>query len=198
MGLNISCTDGQTPLEEDEIFGLRIPGISTRGELDEFEQLNIEKAIQWTLGRTFKPEVIFSADFVQKLHAKMFGDVWTWAGKFRKTNKNLGTDYWKITTELQQLLDDALYWYNHKVFQPDEISLRCKHRLVSIHCFSNGNGRHSRLMADVISENIFKNPVFTWGANNLTNYSQARSLYLTCLKSADKGDFRLLLDFARS
>ena len=144
-----------------------IPSIATRGALDEFEQQNIEQAILWTLRRSFKIKNIFTEDFLKVVHKKMYGNVWGWAGEFRKTNQNIGVDKWQIATELRNLLDDALYWQNNNTYSPEEIAVRFKHRLVSINCFPNGNGRHSRLMADIIIEKLFKMPVFAWGADNI-------------------------------
>lgn len=198
MGLNLEYIDGQTPLEEDEKVGLLIPTIATRAELDEFEQQNIEEAIQWVLGRPLKATTILSEQFVKSLHKRMYGRVWGWAGEFRKTNKNLGVDKWQIPTELKALLDDASYWVEHETFTPDEIAVRFKHRIVSIHCFPNGNGRHSRLMADIIIDKIYRLPVFSWGANNLVKQSDTRITYLKAVKEADKNNYAQLLLFARS
>jgi Fic-DOC domain mobile mystery protein B len=198
MGLDLEYIDGQTPLDEEEKEGLLIPTIATRGELNEFEQQNIEQAVQWTLGRSFKPEVIFTEEFIRTVHKRMYADVWAWAGEFRKTNKNIGIDKWQIPTELRYLLDDVRYWHKNNIYPPDEIALRFKHRIVSIHCFANGNGRHSRLMADIIIEKIYKLPVFTWGAANLPSEGDARTAYLRAVKAADKGDYSQLLAFARS
>ena len=164
MGLALDYADGQTPLEEEEKDALLIPVIATRGELDEFEQQNIEQAIQWTLGRSFKPDTIFTEAFTRTVHKRMFADVWVWAGEFRKSNKNIGTDKWQIPTQLKSLLDDTRFWCENNTYPPDEMALRFKHRLVSIHCFPNGNGRHSRLMADIVIGKIYRQPVFTWGA----------------------------------
>jgi len=198
MGLTIHYIDGQTPLDEEEKDGLLIPTISTRGELDEFEQQNIEQAVQWTIGRSFKPELIFTENFIRRVHTRMYADVWAWAGEFRKTNKNMGVDKWQISSNLACLLDDAKYWLENNSYPPDEMAIRFKHRLVSIHCFPNGNVRHSRLMADIIIEKIFKLPVFSWGAASLSSEGNTRKAYLTAIKTADKGDYSLLLAFARS
>lgn len=198
MGLDLNYISGQTPLEEDEKEGLLITSIATRGELDEFEQKNIEQAVLWTMGRSFRTNVILTEAFIRLVHKKMYDEVWLWAGEFRRTNKNIGTDKWQIPGELKYLLDDAGYWLENKIYPPDEIAIRFKHRMVSIHCFPNGNGRHSRLMADIIIEKIYKLPVFSWGAVNLTLESDARKQYLLAVKAADKGDYRMLLEFARS
>jgi len=198
MGLDFDSIDGQTPLEEEEKEGLLIPTIATRGELDEFEQQNIEQAVQWTLGRAFKPELIFTEEFIRTVHKRMYADVWAWAGEFRKTNKNIGVDIWQIPSNLKYLLDDAQYWYKNNTYPPDEMAVRFKHRLVSIHCFPNGNGRHSRLMADIIIEKLYKQPVFSWGAAKLSSEGYTRQAYLKAVKIADQGDYSLLLAFARS
>jgi Fic-DOC domain mobile mystery protein B len=198
MELSLEYHDGQTPLDEEEKHGLLIPSIATRGELDEFEQQNIEQSIQWLLMRPMKPETIFTEKFIRQVHRKMYGQVWRWGGDFRKTNKNLGVVMWRIPTELKTLLDDALFWVNNNSWPPDEIAIRFKHRLVSIHCFPNGNGRHSRLMADIIIEKIFKQPVFSWGASDLVHKSEARTIYIKALKVADNDDIQPLINFARS
>jgi len=198
MELDFGYIYGQTPLDEEEKDGLLIPAIATRGELDEFEQQNIEEAIQWLLLRNFKVETIFTEAFVRNIHKRMYGNVWAWAGDFRKTDKNIGIDKWQIPVALKTLLDDTIYWTAHQTFPPDEIAVRFKHRIVSIHCFPNGNGRHSRLMADIIIEKIFKQPVFSWGAADLVKKSDARTTYLQALKTADVGDIGPLLAFARS
>lgn len=196
MGLDLDYTDGQTPLDEDEKEGLLIKNIATRGDLDEFEQLNIEKAVLWTLKRKFKADTILNEVFIKDLHRRMYGDVWKWAGEFRKTNKNIGVDKLQIAVELRTLIDDCTFWIANNSFNVDEIAIRFKHRLVSIHCFTNGNGRHSRLMADIITEQIFKQPVFSWGAGN--SNQEVRSNYLKAVRAADVGEYGLLIEFARS
>ena len=198
MGLELAYDDGQTPLEEDEKEGLLIPTIATRAELDEFEQQNIEEAIQWTLARNFKQERVITEAFVREVHRRMYGNIWEWAGEFRKTNKNLGVDKWQIGIELRSLLDDTGFWTTNKVYAEDEIAIRFKHRIVSIHCFANGNGRHSRLMADIIIEKMFKKEVFTWGAVSFIRDKDARKAYLDAVRAADAGDYGPLLIFARS
>jgi Fic-DOC domain mobile mystery protein B len=198
MGLNLTYNDGQTPLDEDEKEGLLIKSISTKGELDEFEQQNIEDAIQWTLTRKFKTDKILSESFIQQLHIRMYSSVWKWAGEYRKTNKNIGVDKLEISVALKSLIDDAAYWLEHNVYEPDEFAIRFKHRLVSIHCFPNGNGRHSRMIADIIIEKIYQLPAFSWGSASLSVDMDIRAQYLKAIRKADKGDFELILKFARS
>ncbi|WP_353088934.1 mobile mystery protein B [Flavobacterium sp.] len=198
MGLKIDYIDGQTPLSEEEQEGLKISSITTREELDEFEQLNIEKAIQWTLGKKLKAEQLFSEKFIKDLHKRMYGDVWKWAGTFRTSEKNIGIKCYLIGVELKQLLDDAVYWTQNKTYNSQEIAIRFKHRLVSIHCFANGNGRHSRLMADLIMEKLYGEKIFSWGSTNLVKATAARTAYIKAVKKADQQDLLPLIDFATS
>ena len=198
MGLALDYHEGQTPLEEEEKEGLLIPTIATRDELDEFEQRNIEQAIEWSIRRTFKAETIFTEAFIKTVHKQMYGEVWAWAGEYRQSNKNIGVDKWQIATALRSLLDDVKYWIEEATWSSDEIAIRFKHLLVSIHCFPNGNGRHSRLMADIVAEQIFKLPHYTWGAADLVKQGDPRQAYLKAIRSADRGDIQPLIHFARS
>lgn len=198
MGLNTLYTDGQTPLDENEKEGLKIKSITTQAELNELEQLNIERAVEWTIHSNLKPERILSDKFIKNLHKRMYGDVWKWAGEFRKSNKNIGVEWIKIGVDLKYLLDDAKYWIDNNTFSEEEISIRFKHRLAAIHCFPNGNGRHSRMMADIIMESIFGREIFSWHQSNMIKADDTRKKYITSLKKADNGDIKPLIEFAKN
>lgn len=197
MGLELEYEDGQTPLSEEEKEGLLLKSITTHSELDEHEQLNIEEAIKWTIQNSFSTNEILIEKFIRKLHKKMFKNVWSWAGEFRRSEKNIGVTWVRIGLELRQLLDDTKYWIKNDIYAPDELAIRFKHRLVNIHCFPNGNGRHSRLMADIIVENIFNKDVFTWNYSNMVKAGKIRSNYITAIRQGDKGSIQPLIDFAR-
>ena len=192
--------EGQTPLDEEEKDGLLIPSVTTRGELDEVEQRNIEEAVRWTVTRRrkFTLAEVLTEDFVLALHRRMFGSVWVWAGGFRQSNKNIGVDKYQIGVELRILIDDCRFWIENGSFPEDEIAIRFKHRIVSIHCFSNGNGRHSRLIGDVAVEKLLGREVFSWGGKDLIHRGDFRCGYLAALREADKGNYQQLLRFARS
>ena len=198
MGLEFDYKDGQTPLDDDEKEGLKIKSITTQGELDEFEQLNIEKAVEWTIHTKLRPEKILTEKFIKDLHKRMYSDVWKWAGEFRKTEKNIGIPWTKIGIELKILLDDSKYWIDNKTFPPEEIAIRFKHRIVSIHCFPNGNGRHSRMMADIIMESIFGEEIFSWHQSNMGKANETRKKYISSLKEADNGNYNNLIEFAKN
>ncbi len=198
MELEPDHINGQTPLDEDEREGLLIKNITTQGELDEFEQQHIENAMLWLSSKKINAEEILSEKFVKELHRRMYGGIWKWAGAFRKTDKNIGIDKHQISIVLKHLLDDCLYWIKNNSFSGEEIAIRLKHRIVQIHCFANGNGRHSRLLADVMIEKVFNLPSFTWGAADLIKQSDPRTVYIKALKKADAGDYTDLLSFARS
>ena len=128
----------------------------------------------------------------------MFGNVWKWAGDLRKTEKNLGVPFYQISIEVKKLCDDVEYWIENKTFPDDEIAARFHHRLVFIHLFPNGNGRHARLIADILLENVLAKPAFTWGSGNLAATRLDRKKYIESLVAADREDYRLLMDFVRS
>jgi len=197
MGLIIEDIDGQTPLDEEEKEGLLIPTISTRGELNEFEQANIQQAIEWTMMTRFTAEEFLTEGFLFLVHRKMFGEVWEWAGKKRKTNKNIGVDKHFISVEVRKLIDDCRYWIANQTYSHDEIAIRFGHRIVKIHLFPNGNGRHSRLIADIMISSIFKKPVFTWGRTELSKKNTVRKEYLEAIHLADVEKYRALIEFAR-
>ena len=198
MGLELHYKEGQTPLEEDEKEGLRIKTITTQGELDEFEQLNIEKAVEWTIHANLKPDRIITEKFIKDLHKRMYGDVWKWAGAFRKTDKNIGIQWTQIGIELKNLIEDTKYWIENNTYPPQEIAIRFKHRIVAIHCFPNGNGRHSRMMADIIIESIFGKNVFSWHTSNMVRADETRKAYITALRAADNGNIQPLVKFAEN
>lgn len=200
MGLDLNYYNGQTPIDDDEREGLLISTITTREELDEFEQQNIEKAVEhYLMRRKFKPETILTERFLFDVHKRMFGDVWDWAGKIRKSNKNIGVDKFQIPSLLNQLVENCKYWIANKSFSQEEIAIRFKHEIVSIHVFPNGNGRHSRLMGDSIVKQVFGKEIFSWGwgHKDLVQKSKVRDQYIKALQEADKGNFKNLIDFSR-
>lgn len=185
-----------TPLDPEELDGLKLKHITTRGELDRWEQDNIQDALAW-LARRRKSDIL-TEDFLCQLHEKMFGKVWKWAGEFRRTDKNIGVEWPYIAIHLRQLLDDARTWVAQSAYEPDEIAYRLHHKLVWIHVFPNGNGRHARLMADVILTDILKTEAFTWGNGNLIEEGKIRQQYIDALRAADNYDYSLLKEFVRS
>lgn len=194
--IQVEYPEGATPLDPDEIDGLILTHITTRGELDRWEQDNILQALAW-LERA-KPKAIFNETFVRQLHKRMFGNVWKWAGQFRLREKTIDVPWWRVSTDLRALIDDVEWWIDHEVYAADTLAVRFHHRLVSIHAFHNGNGRHARLMADLLVENVLGSPRFTWGGKDLSKPSRVRSSYLDALHAADQSDYAPLLEFARS
>lgn len=186
--------DASTPLTEEEREDLIPSYIALRPELNEAEQANILEAEEWAFAR--KRDVL-DERFLTGLHKRMFGRVWRWAGKFRKTERNIGIDAYRITVELRQLLDDCRYWIEHGTYEPDEIAARFHHRLVWIHPFPNGNGRHARIATDLLLVSMGR-PRFTWGRVNLVDPGETRQRYVDALRAADHHDIGPLLEFVRS
>ena len=186
--------DGATPLEPEEMEGLLHKHVTTRGELDELEQFNIQEGLKW-LKRQRNADP-FSVAFTCELHKKLFGQVWSWAGTFRQTEKNIGIEPFQISEQLGQLLGNAKYWVDHSTYPPKEIAARFHHKLVYIHLFPNGNGRHARMMADaVLTVALNEKPIDWAGGCDLQKMSDRRTEYIAALREADNGDFERLFSF---
>ncbi len=186
--------DASTPLTPEEQEDLIPSYITLHSELNEAEQANILDAEEWAFSR--KRDVL-SERFLLDLHKRILGRVWRWAGKPRQKERNIGIDPFHISQNLRLLLDDCRYWIKNAVYQPDEIAARFHHRLVWIHPFPNGNGRHARIATDLLLVKLGQ-PRFSWGRVNLVNISEARKQYVAALRAADSHDICPLLAFVRS
>jgi Fic-DOC domain mobile mystery protein B len=183
-----------TPLTDEERSQLIPAYITLRRELNEAEQVNIAAALQWVSGRR---RDVLDDGFLRALHKRMFGQVWRWAGQYRTTPRNIGVDAYRIATAVRQNVDDARFQVANASFSPDEIAVRFSHRLVSIHPFPNGNGRHSRLAGDLLANRLGQ-PSFTWGSMSLVDPGRTRRDYVAALQAADNHEIGPLLAFARS
>ncbi len=187
---------GATPLSPEELDDLIPVTITTQAELNEWEQINIQDADIWAFSR--KHSNLISSTFICRLHERMFGNVWKWAGSFRKSDKNIGIQWTDIRTELKMLCDDCTFWLEHQTYSIDEIAARFHHRLVLIHPFPNGNGRHARMIADLVLYGAGEDR-FSWGGDmSQKSDDDMRNKYLQCLRMADEGDYSPLMDFVRS
>jgi Fic-DOC domain mobile mystery protein B len=186
---------GATPLTPDDLEGLRPKHVSTRSELDEWEAQNI-LAARRSLARR-RPREILDDAFVRKLHKLMFCDTWRWAGTWRDRESNIGEEPRRIAVAVRKLCDDYRFQRDHTLYSPDELAVRFHRDLVWIHPFRNGNGRHARLMADLLVESLGE-PAYTWGGGDLIDAGDVRTAYLQALRQADRNDHEPLLAFARS
>ena len=186
--------DAATPLTPEERDALIPTYITLRRELNEVEQIGIADADRWAFSRRRN---VLDEDFLHALHKRMFGSVWKWAGDFRTTPRNIGVEAWQIAPDLRQLLGDAQYWIEHQTYSPDEIAVRFHHRLVWIHPFPNGNGRFSRLAADLLAIQLGGDR-FTWGSGNLVATAELRRRYIDALRAADNQVIEPLIEFAKS
>ena len=189
--------DGKTLLFAEEQADL-ISSLATRDELNEWERQNILDAYSWAFNeKNAARRDPLTEPYVRELHKRMFDQTWKWAGRYRITEKNIGIPFYEIQNSLAALLGDARYWLQHESYAPDEIVVRFHHRLVFIHPFSNGNGRHARLMADVLA-NRQGRPVFTWGGAEFVRAGDFRRRYIEALQAADRNEMKPLMEFARS
>jgi len=188
--------EGNTPLSPDEQADL-LPNLATREELNQWERENILVAYSWALKRrTLTREKALSEPYLRNLHYRMFDETWKWAGLYRTSEKNIGVPHHQIREQLAILIGDTSYWLEHATFSPDEIAIRFHNRLVFIHAFANGNGRHSRLMADILAK-VQGRPEFTWGGTDIVAQGDIRRSYIDALRAADKNDIGPMLAFAR-
>ena len=185
---------GATPLEPEELLMLMPTHITTQGELNEWEQANILRAQSWL--ENYNGSVL-TETFLINLHKKMFDQTWKWAGQFRRSNKNIGVNWIIIPIQLKLLIEDTNFQIQNNSFGIIEIAARFHHRLVAIHLFPNGNGRHARLASDQLLRSL-NHPCFTWGKEHLTNPSKTRQKYISALQAADRHDIQPLLDFVNS
>ena len=192
--MNFAEPEGATPLDPDERQGLKFPHVTTRGQLDELEQANIEQGLAWIARR--RSGSVFDDQFIRALHKRLFGDVWTWAGSYRQTEKNIGIDPLHIAVALRTLLDDARFWAEARTYAPLEAAARFHHRMVQIHPFANGNGRHARIAADIMLEEAYNHPPIIWASGfDLQADNERRRAYIAALRFADRNDFDPLLAF---
>lgn len=186
--------DDATPLSHEEREGLIPSYITLRRELNEAEFAGIAEAESWAFARKRN---VLDEKFLNNLHKRMFGRVWRWAGQYRRSDKNIGVDWTRVPVELRQLLDDCRYWVEHDTYEPDEIAVRFHHRMVWIHPYPNGNGRHGRLATDLLLVSRDR-PRFSWGQENLVDEDETRKRYVAALRAADGHDFGPLREFVRS
>ena len=196
MVADLEYPPGATPLDPDEAAGLIPSHISTQSQLNEWEQMNIADGRHWGTRQADRHTPLLTESFVRQLHQKMFDQTWQWAGTFRNTDKNIGKPWEQVSIALRQLLDNTIWQIEHQVFPAEEIAVRFHHALVLIHPFPNGNGRHARLMADLLNLQLGQPPL-TWGGDNLVDSNRVRDDYLSALRAADQGNFIPRLAFTR-
>jgi Fic-DOC domain mobile mystery protein B len=189
--------DGQTPLDPDEVEGLRLAFVSTRGDLDIAEGNNIASGMIWAESRVRRGIEIANQEFLSELHLQLFGKVWNWAGHYRRTERSIGIDPPQIPIELKQLFDDVAAWREFNSYPLDEQAARLYHRLTWIHPFPNGNGRTSRAMANLF---LVSNgsEAFSWGGNLELGPHEIRARHLHAVRAADGHDLAPLLAFVRT
>lgn len=185
---------GATPIDPDEAAGLIPAHLTLQSELNEYEEANILEATEWLFARRRGDPL--DERFVRTVHRRMFNQTWRWAGRLRRSDKNIGTTWAEIPAHLRQLLGDVRAQVEHRAYSPLEIAARYHHRLVAIHLFANGNGRHARLMADLLLTEL-AGQRFDWGRSSLVEASELRSGYIAALRAADKHDLRPLTEFLK-
>jgi len=190
--------EGATPLLDEERQGLIASWVTTRAELNEAEADNIQDARNKWRRKRLNVHTLLDHAAVRDLHHDMYCDVWSWAGTYRTRDVNIGVEYWKIVEAVANLTEDAKLWIAGAAPMPlDKAACRFHHRLVQIHPFPNGNGRHARDMTNLLLRIQGAEP-FTWGRGNLTTVSMVRRSYIAALQAADHNMYGELEAFVRS
>ena len=192
--LSAPVGDGHTLLPDDARAHLLQADIATQQELYAAEQLNIAAALLRPRPRL---PTLLDDSYLRGLHKAMFCEVWAWAGQYRRLETNIGIQPALITEEVRKAVDDAGTWVEHETYEPDELAVRFHHRLVCIHPFVDGNGRHSRISADYLIA-ILGSSEFSWGRLSGLPIASRREQYLAALHKADSGAMNDLVEFARS
>ncbi len=193
MGLNLEYEAGSTPLDINEVRGL-IPTLGSQGELNEFEFLNISEAVLWADRQKKAKSQLLTLERLKEIHIRMFNRTWKWAGQFRKTQKSIGVESYRITSELANLIQDVKVWIEFTSCSKEEIVARFHHRLVWIHPFPNGNGRHSRLCTDLLCDRE-KWPRSSWAVEKMDSPQELRRSYIRAQQNADRGNYTQLVEF---
>jgi len=193
IGRLVPPGDGHTELSEEDRLGLIPTYIATRGELFDAEQRNIALAL---LRRSPSVATLLDDAYLRHLHEAMFDRVWEWAGRYRLRETNIGIAPEGIPSAVRTLVDDAVAWADYSTYEPDELAIRFHHRLVSVHPFPNGNGRHGRIAADYLVVALGREP-FGWGAGLDLETDELRAAYRDGLRRADEGEILELVAFAR-
>lgn len=189
--------EGATPLSPDDLRGLIPSHYTTKAQLDAHEQANIIQARTWAFkSRKLRKELTTFSGLLL-LHKHMFEDTWEWAGTLRKTQTNIGVDPFQISTELYKLAEDVFYWVEYQTYPLVELAVRFHHKMVWIHPFPNGNGRHARLAADLLIH-FNGGKELSWGGKSLSKASEIRKKYIAALQQADLRKFDDLIEFANS
>jgi len=199
MALGSAHAPGATPLDPNELADLIPDHLTTQRELNEWEQSNIIQGQEWAIkSRRSTFSDLLDDHFLKLLHKRMFDKTWKWAGEYRKSDKNIGIDWMQIPVQVRNASEDAKVWVDKKVYEPRELAVRFHHQIVKIHPFPNGNGRHARLVADLLLMKYYKVERLGWSRHDLTAHSESRARYISALRDADKGDFDELIQFAEA
>ena len=199
MALTGAHAPGATPLSEEDLEGLKVASVRTHAELNEVEAANIIRGQEWALrARLARMPLMLSDEFMQRLHKRMLGDVWRWAGEYRRADTNIGVPHLQVRQSLRKLFFEAQGWLEYDAYSPDEFTVRLHHGVVSVHPFRNGNGRHARMLAHLVMVRHFKLEPLPWGGSQLRYADRNRQSYLDALRAADHHDITPLLTFARS
>jgi Fic-DOC domain mobile mystery protein B len=203
MALIGAHAPGATPLRPEDVERLRpeLRWVKTLEQLNPLEAANIAECEKWAqTSRLFTLPEFLATTRMERVHREMFDEVWLWAGEIRthELENAFASPAHRVRTDLEVLWGDARYWLEQQSFAPDELAVRLHHRLVKVHPFANGNGRHARLVVDFLLERHFGLERLRWGGMSLGEEGFGRATYISALQRADQNDYQPLLEFCRA
>lgn len=190
---------GATP--GDDTSGLIQTHLTSRGARNAAELDSISQAYNKHIYRARKKKSgaeWLTDEFLCKVHRDMFGSIWTWAGKHRTEQINIGKEWHLIPEQTRILCENFRSWdADQSTMQTIEIAARLQNGLTRIHPFKNGNGRHARLITDIFFHSR-GHPLPKWPQIHLEAQGDViREQYIAAMRAADQGEFGELIDFSK-
>lgn len=188
---------GETPIDPSGLLPKLKDSIRNRAELNVIEAENVRLAVvKYLSKRPSKRTAPFTLKWVCKLHKEMLGDVWTWAGKIRKIQLNLGPKAYLVGPRLLSLLQDLAAWETGDMPIIEQAAM-LHHKTVYLHPFENGNGRWARLLGNIWLKQ-HDAPTIDWPEATLVGLgSDVRAEYMDALWRADELDYGNLFELHR-
>ncbi len=195
---------GETPVDDDEAQALTPEILEQLGQsVSKADIFAIEQAIEAEVTANTVVKIIegdlglsdLLADFfIRDLHRQLYGDIWTWAGKYRQRELNIGIAPESIAAELRTSLQNMLYRFEHTAdWDARQFGIAVHAETVRIHPFTDGNGRTTRLLANLIF-------LAAQDGEQLQEYDwdMDKDAYISLLRAYDQDrDPRRLADFVR-
>ena len=152
---------GETPIPGDELAAL-VPHVIdtlaapiTRADIYDLESAVLQDVTETQLAAALDGSLtlddLLNDYFLRDLHTQLYGDIWMWAGRWRQYEVNIGVAPEHIAVELRSAMGNIGYrWERAADWTPRELGVAVHAEAVRVHPFTDGNGRTTRLLADLV------------------------------------------------